>query len=77
MTKPGWPVESNSTSGTLFLCLFDIHVKTFQEYAVFHLFTKCIDGLFHKITEWCIKYGAMKTNENLLQSSKQCVNIVF
>ena len=22
-----------------------------------------MDGLFHKITEWCIKYGAIKTTE--------------
>ena len=29
----------------------------------FHLFTECMDGLFHKITEWCIKYGAIKTTD--------------
>ena len=53
-----------------FVC--STNVKTLQErlkYAVFHFFTEGMDGLFHKITEWCIKYGAIKTTEKLLQSS--------
>ena len=33
-------------------------------------FTECMDGLFLKIAEWCIKYGAIKTTKKLLQSSK-------
>ena len=36
----------------------------------FHLFPECMDGLFHKTTEWCMKYGGIKTTEKLLQSSK-------
>ena len=31
---------------------------------------ECMDCLFNKITEWCIKYGALKTTKKLLQSSK-------
>ena len=27
-----------------------------------------MNGLFHKITECCIKYGVIKTTEKLLQS---------
>ena len=29
------------------------------------MFSEHIDGLFYKITEWCIKYGAIKTTEKL------------
>ena len=53
-----------------FFCLFNKHGKTLQEYAAFYLFTKCMDGLFHKITEWCMKHGVIKTTKKLLQSSK-------
>ena len=63
-------IRSYSTSGTLFLFLFNKHFKILQEKAVFHLFSKCRDGIFHKITEWCIKSGAIKTTGRLLQSSK-------
>ena len=35
-----------------------------KELAVFHLFPEFMDGLFHKITEWCIKYEAMKQLKN-------------
>ena len=38
--------------------------------STFHMFTQSMDGLFHKMTEWCIKYGAIKTTEKLRQSSK-------
>ena len=69
-TSPNQAGQSRlySTAGTLFFCLFNKHVKTLQErlkQAVFHLFTECMDWLFHKITEWCIKYGAIKTTEKL------------
>ena len=64
-SKSGWPLP------VLYLfCLFNKNVKTLQDLTVFHLFTERIDWLFHKITEWCIKYGAIKTTEKLLQSSK-------
>ena len=56
-----------------FFCLFKKHVKTLQErskLAVFDLFTECMDELFHKITEFCIKYGTIKTAEKLLHSFK-------
>ena len=75
----GWPqVKLRSASKALkvpllvhyFFCLFNKNVKTLQKQAVFHLLTECMDGLFHKITEWCIKYGVIKTTEKLLQTSK-------
>ena len=56
-----------------FFCLFNKHVKTLQgqlKKAVFQLFRECMDGLFHQITKWCIKYGVIKTTEKLLQASK-------
>ena len=31
---------------------------------VFYLFPECKEGLFHKVTEWCIKYGAAKQLKN-------------
>ena len=37
-----------------------------QENEVFHLFTECMVGLFHKITEQQIKHGMTKTTEKLL-----------
>ena len=43
-----------------FFCLFNKNVKTLQEQAVFHLLTECMDGLFHKITERCIRFEAIK-----------------
>ena len=49
-------VGQYSTPGTLFFCLFNRLVKTLQVYAVLYLFMESTDGLFHKITEWCIKY---------------------
>ena len=41
-----------------------------------HLFTECMDGLFQKITEWCIKYAAIKTTEKLLQSLYKCCILI-
>ena len=65
-TSPNQVCQSRlySTFGTLFLFVFNKNVKTLQE-TVFHLSTECMDGLFHKITEWCIKYGAIKTTEKI------------
>ena len=34
------------------------------------LLTEFMHGLFHKITEWCIKYEVIETTEKLLQASK-------
>ena len=59
-SKSGWPVRPFSTCSTLFLLYVPQNVKTFQEYTVFHLFTEYMDGLCHKITEWCIKCGTIK-----------------
>ena len=45
-----------------FFYLFNENVKTLEERlkkAVFHLFTECTDGLFHKAAEWFIKYGVI------------------
>ena len=36
-----------------------------------------MDGLFHKITVWCIKYGVIKTTEKLLKSSKYNVKTML
>ena len=58
--KSGWLVRLYSTSGTLFLLFVRKTCQTLQEYAVINLFTECMDGLFHKITERCIKCGAIK-----------------
>ena len=59
-----------STSGTLYLLFVQQicqNIATTAEISrIYHLFTECIDGLLHKITEWCIKYGAIKTTEKLL-----------
>ena len=45
---------------------------TFQRQCVLLpiFFTECMDGLFHKIGEWCIIHSAIYTTEKLLQSSK-------
>ena len=69
-----------STSGTIFLLFVQQTCQNTArtiEKAVLHLFTKCMDGLFHKLREWCIKYGAIRATEKLLQSSKLCINVVF
>ena len=58
-SKSGRPVRPYSTSGTLFLLLFNKHFKTLQEC------TECMNGLFHKISELCTKYGVIKTTEKL------------
>ena len=34
------------------------------------LLTEFMHGLFHKITEWRIKYEVIETTEKLLQASK-------
>ena len=50
-SKSGRPVRPYSTSSTFsFVCSTNMS-KTLQELAVLHLFTECMDGLFHKITE--------------------------
>ena len=61
LAKSGRPVTPYSIYGTLFP-LFVVNIL--QEKTFFHLFTENMDGLFHKITEWCIKYGVIKTTEN-------------
>ena len=48
-------------------CLFNKNVKILQEKAVHLLFIESMDGLFHKITECCLKYGAIKATEKLLK----------
>ena len=50
-SKSCQPVRPHFTFGTLFLLLFNQNVKTLQEKTAFHLFTECMDGIFHKITE--------------------------
>ena len=34
-----------------------------------HIFTECIDGLFHKITKWCIKYEVIKATASIFQNN--------
>ena len=38
---------------------------------------KCRDGLFHKITEWCIKYGAKKKLINCLNLPNNALILYF
>ena len=42
-------------------------------------FTECMDGLFHKITEWCIKYGVITTTEktaSIFQTMYTCCVLI-
>ena len=68
--KSALPSRPYSMSSALFLWFVQQKCQNIARIAVFHLFTECMDGLFHKITEWCIRYGVIKTTEKLLQSSK-------
>ena len=61
----------------IIFCLFNKHVKTLHGKAVFHLFTDCMDGLFHKKTEWCIKYGVIKTIENCFNLPNNVLMLCF
>ena len=57
----------NSTSCTLFILFVQQTCQnTARMIAIpsISLFIECMDGLFHKISEWCIKYGAITTTEN-------------
>ena len=51
---------------------------TLQENAVFQLFTESMDWLFHKITEWCIKYGVKKQLKNCfnLPNNRNCCVLI-
>ena len=55
-----------STSGTLVILFIQQTCLNIARISVFHLFTECMNGLFHKITECGIKYGVTKTIEKLL-----------
>ena len=41
------------------------------------MFTECMDGLFHKIIEWCIKCGVIKRTEKTASILQIIKNMVF
>ena len=40
-------------------------------------FTECMDGLFHKITEWCIKYGVIEMMKNCFSLPNNALMLCF
>ena len=71
-SKSSQPVRPYSTSDTLFLLFVQQTCQNIARITVFHLLTECMDGLFHKITEWGIKYGMIKTTEQLYFDKLTC-----
>ena len=64
-------LETDPNQVHYFFCLFNKHVKHCKNDLNKQYFTCSLNAwMGYSTREWCIKYGAIKTTEKLLQSSK-------